>query len=197
MSEITRREVLGRLAAAFAAAGAIDKLAAQEAHTMVHQAAAAGGTSARKALSAQQFGTLERLTDLIIPAEDGKPGALQVDVPAWIDSLLDVNEELKARYTTGLGWLDTTMEAGHGSGFVSATPEQQTALLDQIAFQKNRSPELNPGIDFFILARRMTVDGFYTSPVGMRDIYMGNMPAAEFKVPQEAYDYVLSRSPLK
>ena len=41
------------------------------------------------------------------------------------------------------------------------------------------------------------MDGFYTSPVGMRDIYEGNAPQAEFKVPQEAYDYVVGRSPFK
>lgn len=198
MSEITRREALGRLAVTFAVAGTIDKLDAWQAHQMVHEAAAAsGGRYAPTALSAGQFRTLERLTDLIIPVDDGKPGAVQAEVPAWIDSLLNVNEELKARYTAGLAWLDQWMQTRHGSDFVSATPAQQTALLDQIAFQKNRSPELNPGIDFFVLARRMTVDGFYTSPTGMRDIYMGNMPAAEFKVPQEAYDYVLSRSPFK
>jgi hypothetical protein len=198
MSEITRREALGRLAVAFAVAGTIDKLDAWQAHDMVHQStAASGGRYAPKALSAEQFRTLERLADLIIPVDGGKPGAVQAEVPAWIDSLLAVNEELKARYTTGLAWLDQSMQRRHGSDFVSATPAQQTALLDQIAFQKNRSPELNPGIDFFVLARRMTVDGFYTSPTGMRDIYMGNMPVAEFKVPQEAYDYVLSRSPFR
>lgn len=198
MSEITRRDALGRLALAFAMGAAIDELAAQEAHTMLHQgAAAAGGTVAPKALSAQQFRTLERLTDLIIPPDQGKPGAVAVNVPAWIDSLLAVNDELKGRYTAGLGWLDTIMKARHGTDFASATPEGQTGLLDQIAYQKNRSPELDPGIDFFILARRMTVDGFYTSATGMRDLYPGNVALAEYKVPQEAYDYVLSRSPLK
>ena len=197
MSEITRREVLGRLAGAFAAAAAIDKLAAQEAHHFVQQgAAAAGGAYQPKALSAIQFRTLERLTDLIIPIENGNPGAVQAEVPAWIDSLLVVNDDLKSRYVAGLGWLEATMKTRHGSDFASATPPQQTSLLDQIAFQKNRSPELNPGIDFFILARRMTVDGFYTSPVGSRDIWRGG-PQAEFKIPQEAYDHVLTRSPLR
>jgi hypothetical protein len=198
MSEITRRAALGRLAVAFAAAGTIDRLDALQAHDIVHQSTgASGGRYTPQALSARQFRTLERLTDLIIPVDGGKPGAVQAEVPAWIDSLLEVNAELKGRYTSGLGWIDETMETRHGLDFVSATPAQQTALLDQIAFQKNRSPELDPGIDFFILARRMTVDGFYTSPAGMRDLYPGNMPAAEFKVPQEAYDYVLSRSPFK
>ena len=198
MSEITRRDALGRLALAFAMGAAIDELAAREVHTMLHQgAAAAGGTAGPKALAPQQFRTLERLTDLIIPPDGEKPGALAVGVPAWIDSLLAVNEELKGRYTAGLAWLDTTMKARHGSDFASATSEWQTALLDQIAYQKNRSPELDPGVDFFILVRRMTVDGFYTSATGMRDLYPGNVALAEYKVPQEAYDFVLSRSPLK
>ena len=102
-----------------------------------------------------------------------------------------------SRYAAGLAWLDTAIQSRHGVAFAAAAVPQQTALLDQIAFQKNRSAELNPGIDFFILARRMAVDGFYTSPVGMRDLYQGNTPQAEFKVPQEAYDYVLGRSPFK
>ena len=43
----------------------------------------------------------------------------------------------------------------------------------------------------------MTCDGFYTSTVGMRDVYLGNTPQAAFVVPQAAIDYVLRRSPLK
>ncbi len=197
MSDITRREALGRLAVAFSAAGAIDGLDAQQAHTAVHDTSAAGGAYSPKALTPPQFRTLERLADLIVPVDNGKPGAVQAHVPAWIDTLLNVNAELKSRYVTGLAWLDATMESLHGGRFADARPEQQTALLDRIAYRKNQSPELDPGIDFFVLARRMTVDGFYTSPIGMRDLYPGNAPRAEFTVPQEAYDYVLSRSPFK
>jgi gluconate 2-dehydrogenase subunit 3-like protein len=198
MSEITRREALGQLAAAFAAAAIIEPLAAETAHAAVQQAtAAAGGTYAPKALSPDQFRTLSSVTDLIIPVDNGKPGALQAGVPAWIDMLLNVNEELKDKYVKGIAWLDSTMTARHGTEFATSTPAQQTALLDTIAFKKNRTPELDPGIDFFILLRRMTVDGFYTSEIGMRDIYPGNTARTEFTVPQAAIDYVLNRSPFK
>ena len=197
MSELTRRDVLQRLALAIAAAGAIDTLDAHEAHVAAQQATvAAGGKYAPKALSAHEFATLERLTDLIIPADD-KPGALQAEVAPWIDLLLNVNADLKAKFTTGLAWLDAAVAADGAKGFVSATPAQQAALLDVIAYKKNRTPENAAGIDFFVLARRMTCDGFYTSPVGMRDVYMGNTPQAAFVVPQAAIDHVLSRSPLK
>jgi gluconate 2-dehydrogenase gamma chain len=194
---MTRRDVLQRLALAIAAAGAIDALDAQDAHAAVRQAAVATGARyVPKALSAHEFGTLERLTDLIIPADD-KPGALQAAVAPWIDLLLSVNADLKARYTTGLRWLDTAIAANGAADFVSATPAQQTALLDVIAYRRNGAPKTDAGIDFFVLARRMTCDGFYTSPVGMRDVYLGNTPQAAFVVPQAAIDHVMSRSPVK
>jgi len=197
MSDMTRRDALQRLALAIAAAGAIDTLDAHEAHLAAQQAtAAAGGKYAPKALSAHEFATLERLSDLIIPADD-KPGALQAEVAPWIDMLLNVNADLKTKYTTGLAWLDAAVAADGAKDFVSATPAQQAALLDVIAYKKNRTPENAAGIDFFVLARRMTCDGFYTSPIGMRDVYMGNTPQAAFVVPQAAIDHVLSRSPLK
>src|SRR5436190_4024112 len=129
MSEITRRQALGHLATAFAAGIAIDQWLAADVHAQLRSAAG----SAPKALSPQQFRTLERLTDLIVPVENGKPGALQAGVASWIDALLNVNEELKSRYVTGLAWLDRTMTTERGTAFVSATPAQQTALLDVIA----------------------------------------------------------------
>jgi gluconate 2-dehydrogenase subunit 3-like protein len=197
MSDLSRRDVLQRLAAAMAAAATFDVLDARTAHHAVAQAsAAAGGRYTPKALSAHQFAALERLTDLIIPA-DHKPGARQAEVAAWIDTLLNVSAELKAKYVEGLGWLDTAIAAQGAKDFVSATAAQQTALLDVIAFRRNRTPENAAGVDFFGLARRMTADGFYTSVVGMRDVYMGNSPQATFTVPQAAIDHVLSRSPLK
>ena len=150
-----------------------------------------------KALSVPEVRTLERLTDLIIPIDTGKPGAVAAGVPEWIDTLLAVNDELKARYTNGLAWLDAAMKSRGAADFTSGSPQQQTALLDLIAYQKNRSEELNPGIDFFILARRRTVDGFSPSRLGMPDIYPGNRPAARFTVPPAAVEHVLSRSPLK
>ena len=190
----SRREVLSRLATAFAGAVAIDQGLAREAHALVRQTAG----RAPIALSAHEFRTLERLADLIIPVENGKPGALGAEVPAWIDALITVNATLRMRYTNGLAWLDSSMKARGAADFASATPAQQTALLDRIAFKKNASPELTPGIEFFTLARRMTVDGFYTSDAGVREILPGGRPPlGEFTVPQASVDYVISRSPFK
>jgi hypothetical protein len=55
---------------------------------------------------------------------------------------------------------------------------------------------LNPGIVFFEWARNMVVDAFYTSKTGMADLgFLGNGAMSEFRVPQEAVEYALKRSP--
>ena len=196
MSEITRREVLQKLAMAIAAAGVVDRLAAQEVHQMAGLATAAAGTYAPTALSAHEYATLVRLTDLIIPVENGAPGAVEAGVPAWIDMLAGANEQLKAIYTNGFVWLDAAAKARGAGNFVSATGAQQTELLDLIAYRRNQSPDLDPGILFFNWVRRMTVDGFYTSRVGMPDIYHGNRPQLTFSVPAASLEYALKRSGL-
>jgi len=192
MSDITRREALTRLATAVAVAGTIDRLAARELHAAIRQ----GGAFTPKGLSAHHFRTLERLTDLIIPVDGPKPGAVAAGVAPWIDSLINGNADLKTQYAAGLAWLDTAMTARHGSDFASATPAQQTELLDVIAYKKNATPDNQPAITFFTLVRRMTVDGFYTNEIGIREIIpQGRPPHDAYVVPQEDIDYVLAHSP--
>src|SRR5690349_12375570 len=90
--EISRRDVLRRVAAAFIAAGTIDRASAQEVHHLATMAqAASGGSYTPVSLTAVEFKTLERLTDLIIPVENGAPGALAAGAANWIDTMLSEN----------------------------------------------------------------------------------------------------------
>jgi gluconate 2-dehydrogenase gamma chain len=196
MSDISRRDALRRLALALAATGVVDRVAGMEVHAFAAQAAA-GGAYTPKAFNESQFKTLERLTDLIIPVENGNPGALAAGAAAWIDMISSENDQLKTTYRNGFTWLDAAMKQRGSTDFVTATPAQQTALLDLIAYRRNESPELGPGIQFFTWVRRMTVDAFYTSEIGIRDIdYRGNAPMGSYPAPTEAIAYALKRSPL-
>ena len=196
MSEISRRDALRRLGLALMTTGALDRLSAEEVHHFAGSAQAAAGPYTPKTLTAPEFATLERLTDLIIPVENGAPGALAAGCAAWIDTIASENPQLTKIYKDGTAWLDVTMKSRGAASFVAATAEQQTALLDQIAYRRNQSPELAPGIEFFTWARRMTVDAFYTSPTGIKDIdYRGNSPMASYPEPTEQIAYVLKRVP--
>ncbi len=196
MSDITRRDALRRLALTLGVAGIVDRVAAQEVHQMAAQAAA-GGAYTPKGLTPHEYRTLERLTDLIVPVENGSPGAVAAGCAAWIDMLVSENDQLKTTYTTGLAWMDAAMKERGAVDFVSASEADQTALLDRIAYRRNASPELDPGIQFFSWARRMTVDAFYTSEIGIRDIdYRGNTALTSYPAPTEAIAYALKRSGL-
>lgn len=199
MSEITRRDALRRLALVLTTAGVVDRVAAQEVHQMTSQAqAATGGSYTPKGLTPHEYRTLERLTDLIVPVENGAPGAVAAGAAAWIDMLTSENDQLKTTYTTGLAWLDAAMKPRGAEDFLTASPADQAALLDQIAYRRNTTPELAPGIQFFTWARRMTVDAFYTSEIGIRDIdYRGNTALVSYPAPTEAIAYALTRSGLE
>ena len=98
----------------------------------------------------------------------------------------------------GLAWLDSASVKRFQAPFLEAKPEQQTALLDLIAYRKNETPELAPGIAFFDWARRMVVDAYFTSPAGVKAIgFQGNVGMQTFQVPVEALTYALQRSPFK
>jgi Gluconate 2-dehydrogenase subunit 3 len=195
MSELSRRDVLRRLALVLTASGTLDRVAARE----IHQLAAVGtaGSYLPRTLNEHEFRTLERLTDLIVPVENGAPGALAAGAAAWIDTISSENDQLRTIYKDGIAWLDTTMKQRSGADFLSAAPTDQTALLDLIAYRRNQTTELAAGIEFFTWARRMTVDAFYTSEIGMKDIdYRGNSAMASYPAPTEAITYALKRSPL-
>jgi gluconate 2-dehydrogenase gamma chain len=198
MSDITRRDALRRLGVALVATGMVDRAAAQEVHHFAAQATgAAGAAYTPNALTAHEYQTLQRLTDLIIPVENGNPGALAAGAAAWIDMISSENDKLKEIYRSGFAWLDAAMMKRGAADFVSATPAQQIEMLDLIAYRRNQSAELDPGIQFFTWVRRMTVDAFYTSEIGIRDIdYRGNAPVAVYTVPPESIEYALKRSGL-
>ncbi len=198
MSEISRRDVLRRIGLALMATGAIDRVSAQEIHHFASSAQTGGGAAyTPKALNEHEFRTLEKLTDFIIPVENGKPGAVAAGAAAWIDLLASENAQLKEIYTRGIAWIDAAVKNTGAADFLSASAADQTALLDRIAYRRNSSPELDPGIQFFTWARRMTVDAFYTSEIGIADIdYRGNRPQMTYPEPTEAIAYALKRSGL-
>lgn len=195
----SRRDVFRILAAGATVAAATPALAQHEHH---HAAAAAepkkAGPYQPKALTTHEYATLERLAELIVPADEGGPSAKDAGAAEYIDFMCSRSPELKDIYTGGLSWMDRAMQRRVGALFVKAEAEQQRSLLDLIAYRANRTPELGAGVEFFAWCRKMVVDGYYTSRVGAKDVgYKGNVGMAVFKIPDEALQYALGRSPFK
>jgi gluconate 2-dehydrogenase gamma chain len=182
----SRRDVLVQIGAGIGMAAAGETVVSA-------QQATATAAYAPKALTAHEYATMDNLSEWIVP------GARAAGATKFIDFLCNATDEMKIIFTGGLGWLDDAMRRRtDGKDFVSASQDQQKAMLDSIAFRESarESPELGPGIQFFNWARRLVVDAYYTSPAGIKEVgYIGNTAMAKFSVPQEAVDYALKRSP--
>jgi gluconate 2-dehydrogenase gamma chain len=197
LQDVSRRDVL-RITLTSFGVSVVSAEAAQHVHNAINDTKkAAQGPYKPSFFKAPEYKTLERLADLIVPADDRSKGALAAGAPEFIDFLCSQSRELAEIYTGGLAWLDHEMMKRYSASFVASTPEQQTAMLDLIAYRKNDSPELGPGIRFFTWVRNMVVDAFYTSKVGMDDLgFMGNGAMSEFSVPVAAIEYAVKRSGL-
>ena len=192
MSEtFSRRNVLVTIASAAAAAASVSEAEAQHVHeAMADDSAKSTGPYKPKAFTEHETKTLRALCETIVP------GASQGGAFEYIDLLCSHNDELKTTYTGGIGWLDRKMESRVGTTWVDAKPAEQKAMLDIIAYRMN-SDAYGPGVRFFDWARKMTVDAYYTSAAGIKDLgEKGNGGMSEFKTPPDAIEYALKRSGL-
>jgi Gluconate 2-dehydrogenase subunit 3 len=180
---VNRREALRRLAVGGAAAAALPSwveslsaLALDHAHTHGQRAAAAKAVAWKpKVLTPHQNSTVITVSELIIPQTD-TPGAKAANVNRIIDSVLaEGREGDRTKFLAGLTALDERAKTEFGKPFIGITPEQQTAMLTKLS---------TPPVDeFFEAIKSMTIIGYYTSEVGMRQEIGddGTLFFAEFK----------------
>jgi len=149
-------------------------LAASAASLESLQAAASlcSSTGAGSELAGYQFAfftpaeqrLLERLMEWIIPADEHSPGAKAARVPAFADLMIASGpDRAKAAWRAGLQAFGA---AEHGQPL-------ETVLARAAAEEQAPASELGR---FFVDLKRMTVDGYYTSSVGIHDEmgYVGN-----------------------
>jgi hypothetical protein len=185
---ITRRDILKSLAVAVPAGSVLDIIplqAAQHAHKAVKQekAAAAAGKYTPKFFTAPQYETLRALCQAIIPADAECGGAIEAGAPEFIDLLASENRDYQARLGGGLIWLDATCQQRYGKPYLESSPDQQKEMLNRISHRASEAadPTLRTGIQFFSFLRRLTVDGFFTSDIGIKYVgYVGNEFLEEF-----------------
>lgn len=222
---LTRRQVLERIALALTAAGAapFEFAWGEQVHRAAGEEKEKTGAYRPKLFKPHEYRTIQRLAELIIPADEHSGSAVEAGAPEFIDLLCSQNPELADIYTGGLLWLDAQMRRQQGASFLDATEEQQTSLMDRLVeegdpetmegaratrygasedyqgfsdYRIHPVSDLAPGVRFFEWLRKMTVDAFYTSPIGIRDVgYQGNVAVGKYEVPEAIIQEALRRSP--
>lgn len=118
----------------------------------------------------QEIELLDRLMEMIIPADDHSPGALAAKVSLFADLMVATGDNhIKELWKKGLQLM---------------RDEAAQSSLDA-ALAKSAANEGRPGTDlerFYVRLKGMTVNGYYTSAIGIhRDLrYQGNTYLASF-----------------
>jgi hypothetical protein len=144
-------------------------LARQQAHAHAAASVIAAQNWVPRTLTPHQNELVVALSELIIPATD-TPGAMAVNVNRFIDQVLtDAQPQVRASFAQGLTWIDARSRAlFKARDFLGASPEQQKTLLTRLSAEGNPDKEEAIGRDFFEAIKSMTIDGYYTSEIGLR-----------------------------
>ena len=142
-------------------------------------------------LSAAQRQLAQALCDLIIPADEHSPAASAVGVVDFIDEWVSAPYPACQRdrpiVLEGLAWLEAEAVRRFGKGFASSDAHEQSAICDEICDAGRALPERRAAAAFFARYRDLTAGGFYSTPVGRKDLgYIGNVPQARFAGPPAA-----------
>ena len=80
--------------------------------------------------SAAQMHTLRRLSDVMMPHSDKRPGALDAKTPEFLDFLIGHSPAVRGTlYTSGLIWLESQAKLKHTKSFADLETAQVDALI--------------------------------------------------------------------
>ena len=130
-------------------------------------------------LTKEQRATATALCDLIIPADDTSPAASSVGVVDFIDEWISAPypEHAVDRKTVldGLSQIEGEAQRRFKTAFAKLSTTQLSTIADAMV----KDP-------FFDRYRALTAGGFYTTPVGVKDLkYVGNVAMATFEGPTQ------------
>lgn len=129
--------------------------------------------------TAHEMATITILSDIIIPKDAISGSASEAKVPEFIAFIVKDMPSHQTPMKGGLRWLDLQCFNRYQKPFKDCSTQQQTELVDLIAYPEKAKmkKELTQGVAFFSLIRNLTVTGFYTSEIGVKDLgYAGNTP---------------------
>jgi uncharacterized RmlC-like cupin family protein len=174
-TDINRRQALTQIVAGAVGVASmplwVQSLCAQaraEAHTHAAQTTASAAAWSPSVLTPRQNEAVIALTELIIPATE-TPGAKAALVNRFVDHVLSTADpKERSEFVRGLEWLDDRCRARVGRDVAGASAAELTAALTPLAAEGAAAAEDAPGIAFFRAIKSMTITGYYTTEIGLR-----------------------------
>ncbi len=170
-------KIFGAIGATCAYPFASDELYGQTTEHIHPAAAPAQVDGQPRFFNKDDFATIARICDLIIPQSE-TPGAIGAGVPSYVDLVIARNTDQQLVVADGLRWLDFEAKRIADQRFVELTELQQLSILEPLCEAADSTSGMARGrnVQFFALVKSLTADGFYTSRIGLIDElgYVGN-----------------------
>jgi len=188
--QVTRRDAIKTIGVGVGVIASLPVLGnvagAQELASHDHSNHAAQATAPAKAqplkfFTEEENKTVIEMSERIIPADEHSPGAKAAAVNEYIDLVVSESPEAtKQVWREGLAAINKMSRDKFAKPFADASADQQIALLKEIS-KNERSPQTVEE-RFFRTIKYATVDGYYTSKIGINDElhYKGNAYLKEF-----------------
>ena len=149
----------------------VESLIAQaraEAHAHAAEPSLAAQSWTPAVLTSRQNDAIVALTEVIIPETD-TPGAKAALVNRFIDRVLaNAPAAERDEFLKGLTWLDGRCRARIGRDLVAASSADLTAVLTPLSEEGAHAAEDAAGVAFFHALKSMTINGYYTTEIGLR-----------------------------
>ncbi|WP_416307161.1 gluconate 2-dehydrogenase subunit 3 family protein [Neptunicella sp. SCSIO 80796] len=135
-------------------------------------------------LTAEQLNLVAVLSDILVPRDGAIPSASEVKVPdvvdEWVSAPYARQQRDRLTILSALVWIDDEAQIRFNQAFVALNESQRLAIIDDIAYENEQTPQQFKRIAAaFGRFRRLVLAAFYSTPQGIKDIgYVGNVPIA-------------------
>jgi hypothetical protein len=120
-----------------------------------------------------EFRTVEILAAMIIPTDDA-PGANEAQVANYIDfivfSAAEFEPTLQKKWIDGLAFVERESQRRFSKAFREVDETKRVSLLTDMSAPERDPKARHEGFAFFSVLKDMTVEGFYTSKIGLIDV---------------------------
>tara|TARA_B100000524_G_scaffold205426_1_gene107310 strand:- start:653 stop:1357 length:705 start_codon:yes stop_codon:yes gene_type:complete len=138
----------------------------------------------------EELTTLNELCNLILPPNDY--GSIEeAEVVQLIEFMAKDIPSYQKPLRDGINWINKESDLNFNQKFTDIPEDSQKQILDKIAYYDPNQDmsDLPDEVQWFNLLRNLTVTGYFTSQVGIKELgYKGNSPNVWDGVPQEVLD---------
>lgn len=138
--------------------------------------ARAAGT-ARTFFTPEERALITLMADMVIPRDDRSGNVSDSGSIDYMDFVVsESGEKNQATARAELRWYDDECTRRFGKVFVACSEQERARLLDDIAWPRRATPEMQPHAEVFNRLRDLIAAAFFSSRMGVEDLgYPGNV----------------------